>query len=361
MHRVFKKAVAGISALAMAATLSAVAAPVFAAENAQLESTKETLGSLLAGSEYASMEGISISEGTALRDLGSNTLIGNLYTVYHDSEVIGVVSELKGSDNQVLSTYHETDDVALQSAADTDTPVAFYRDGNAVMVYDGDTLTNVSNGEAVDAAPEQADLQKLEIADSDLAQYAMRATAMTYAKELPYFVDYCAKPSYDRYGNVSWACSIASKYNYKKQLKPTDAEALTTNEVFDRLVEMSGAQNPGGTASQIKDLLAVYRLRSTYQTGELSVEQVYKNLNQDNPVMIRMGVSTADAERFLEVDGLIFGSKYYPTRGEAIYNVYDGEQGIDFEAVVTTDGDFYDFYGEGAEIYTTWVATFSFR
>ena len=77
--------------------------------------------------------------------------------------------------------------------------------------------------------------------------------------------------------------------------------------------------------------------------------------------MIRMGVSTADAERFLEVDGLIFGSKYYPTRGEAIYNVYDGEQGIDFEAVVTTDGDFYDFYGEGAEIYTTWVATFSFR
>ena len=251
--------------------------------------------------------GISISEGTALRDLGSNTLIGNLYTVYHDSEVIGVVSELKGSDNQVLSTYHETDDVALQSAADTDTPVAFYRDGNAVMVYDGDTLTNVSNGEAVDAAPEQADLQELEIADSDLAQYAMRATAMTYAKELPYFVDYCAKPSYDRYGNVSWACSIASKYNYKKQLKPTDAEALTTNEVFDRLVEMSGAQNPGGTASQIKDLLAVYRLRSTYQTGELSVEQVYKNLNQDNPVMIRMGVSTADAERFLEVDGLIFG------------------------------------------------------
>ena len=41
--------------------------------------------------------------------------------------------------------------------------------------------------------------------------------------------------------------------------------------------------------------------------------------------------------------------------------MYDGEQGIDFEAVVTTDGDFYDFYGEGAEIYTTWVATFSFR
>ena len=37
MHRVFKKAVAGISALAMAATLSAVAAPAFAAENAQLE------------------------------------------------------------------------------------------------------------------------------------------------------------------------------------------------------------------------------------------------------------------------------------------------------------------------------------
>ena len=82
MHRVFKKAVAGISALAMTATLSAVAAPAFAAENAQLESTKETLGSLLAGSEYASMEGISISEGTALRDLGSNTLIGNLYTLF---------------------------------------------------------------------------------------------------------------------------------------------------------------------------------------------------------------------------------------------------------------------------------------
>ena len=37
MHRVFKKAVAGISALAMTATLSAVAAPAFAAENAQLE------------------------------------------------------------------------------------------------------------------------------------------------------------------------------------------------------------------------------------------------------------------------------------------------------------------------------------
>lgn len=361
MHRVFKKAVAGISALAMAATLSAVAAPAFAAENAQMETVEKNLGSFLADSEYASMEGISISEGAALRDLGSNTLIGNLYTVYHDSEVIGVVSALKGSDDQVLSTYHETDADALQSAADTDTPVAFYRDGNAVMVYDGDTLTNVSNGEAVDAAPEQADLQELEIADSDLAQYAMRATTITYNKELANFTDYCAEPSRDRYGNVSWACSIASKYNYKNGLKKTDSGALSTNAVFDRLVEMTGAQNPGGTASQIKDLLAVYKLTSTSQNGGLSVEKVYSNLTRNNPVIIRMGVNISDSERFLEVDGVIFGSKYYPTRGEAVYNIYDGEQGIDFEAMVTADDDFYDFYGECAEIYTTWVATFSFR
>lgn len=361
MHRVFKKAVAGISALAMAATLSAVAAPAFAAENAQMETVEKNLGSFLADSEYASMEGISISEGAALRDLGSNTLIGNLYTVYHDSEVIGVVSELKGSDNQVLSTYHETDDDALQSAADTDTPVAFYRDGNAVMVYDGDTLTNVSNGEAVDAAPEQADLQELEIADSDLAQYA---SINTYQTKLQYFNAYQAAPATNGHGNVSWSAAIATMYNFENGYRVGSAKALTANEVFTTLAEMYGTISVSGTVGQVQELLTAYHLLSTYKGGSLTLQQVYMNLYQyKKPIMVRM--RTYETVQYPELDGVIYGCKHSTdSEGEEcdVYDIYDCQTGVTFLATVPEDNYFDEFYGEnGREKFNTWGGTFSFK
>lgn len=360
MHRVFKKAVAGISALAMAATLSAVAAPAFAAENAQLESTKETLGSLLAGSEYASMEGISISEGAALRDLGSNTLIGNLYTVYHDSEVIGVVSELMGSGNQVLSTYHETDDVALQSAADTDTPVAFYRDGNAVMVYDGDTLTNVSSGEAVDAAPEQADLQELEIADSDLVQYAARST--TKQCVLSDFINnYKVRPATNGYGNVSWSAAIASLYNYQNGYMKNTANALSANDVYDMAVGIYNTPMVGGTVNQVQELLAIYNLNSTYKDGSLTLDQVYENLSVRNkPVMIRM--YSGGAAKYPSIDGVIYGCVHVENGDEVddLYKIYDGQSGFSFNATVKIVDGWEEFSGSGSEPYSEWSGTFSF-
>lgn len=203
-------------------------------------------------------------------------------------------------------------------------------------------------------------MQKLEIADSDLAQYAARSTTKQCVLS-DFFDNYKVRPATNGYGNVSWSAAIASLYNYQNGYMKNTANALSANDVYDMAVGIYNTPMVGGTVNQVQELLAIYNLNSTYKDGSLTLDQVYENLSVRNkPVMIRM--YSGGAAKYPSIDGVIYGCVHVENGDEVddLYKIYDGQSGYSFNATVKIVDGWEEFSGGGSEPYSEWSGTFSF-
>lgn len=352
MKKVMKQTASSILTLALTASMLAPFSNVYASElKSESEDIKETVAGFLSDTEYSTMKDIGISNAYTLSDLETEQPIGSLYVVFENNKAIGVVSEYSDS----MATYQECNSNVFDEALEEEKPVAFYADNSAVFAYDGDTMSNVNDGDVVDVAPNDADYNEVKTAETNLEEYAL-ATTSSYEKKLSNFTRYCVGSEMINGYQTSWAAAIASKWNYMNT-----SFDLETIDVYNKLRSNLNASNSNivtGTVDAMQELLVEYDLRSTYRRGNLSISQVYNSLCSNEPIIIRM--SSDDAISYPIVDGVIFGSKYYNTTGQsfAFYDIYDPIEDASFKAKMTSSDD---FSGNSSESFNGWVCSFSFK
>lgn len=353
MKKVMKQTASSILTLALTASMLAPFSNVYASElKSESEDIKETVAGFLSDTEYSTMKDIGISNAYTLSDLETEQPIGSLYVVFENNKAIGVVSEYSDS----MATYQECNSNAFDEALEEEKPVAFYANNSAVFAYDGDTMSNVNDGDVVDVAPNDADYNEVKTAETNLEKYALAANS-SYERKLSNFMRYCVGSELINGYETSWAAAIASKKNYKDGAIKTEAV-----DVYNDLLSLLEKSNPeavSGSVDAMQELLVMYGLYSTYKPGSLSVSRVYNSLCADEPIIIRM--SSDNAISYPVVDGVIFGSKYYNnTTGQsfAFYDIYDPIEVASFKAKMTSSDD---FSGNSSESFNGWVCSFSFK
>lgn len=365
----FKKILASLIAVSItAASMLSCAGSAFAAGNAQMEYVKSILGKYLSDTEYASLEGVSLSDAFDLYDLETMTICNkNIFVAYHDNTVIGImcVSLVNG---EYCSTFQEFNSVCLQDAFDDGIDIAFCcKDGKA-LAYIDDTLYDIYTSNVENYTIENDTLISMStpaISYVELETYAQRnsRSLVMVLQEMDYFKRVLNANIGD---GICWCASIAVKYNYKHRLLSDDDDYKSATKVYATIRDSyeSGLVTPIGNIQYITRGLSLFGLSDTYCQTSATVTAIFYELYRDNPVLI--GVEGEDSNGKTTRHNLIIGKAVYNDDYSAIYTVADSNTSTAILTEVhvgnadSSNCSFYYSMPGSSIVYYDWYNTYSF-
>lgn len=266
------------------------------------EYAEDMVANYLKGSEYASLKDISLSAPFDYYNFETMNVCGNVYVVYHNDDVIGMLCI--GEDTGEYSSSYLADDFeCIQNAFEEGTDVAFGCYQQKVLMYDGDTYSKVDTDQTVsvndngnitlsDVSPVYTGLDKtVDLVEPYSTVFSTSIDIKPVSNEIVGGVGIC------------WAASIAAKYNYIHEYEKGDSGYLTARVVYDLIGNKLGG-TPSGTVTYMRSALNLFGLTNTYKAGALSGTAIYGELYQDNAVIASIATSDYSSAHSVIIAGI---------------------------------------------------------
>lgn len=325
---------------------------------------ERVIGKYLRDTDYASLDGVCVSDAFPLHDLENSQICDkDIFVIYYKENVIGVLSVMECADSY-YSVFRLTDVDCIQNAFDSKANIAFCCCNGESLMFDGSNFYNTQTGNLTDYILEDDSFVRLEPLDSiygSLRQYAGNNTRGYY---------YCLEGTIEPVANtykyskgICWAASIAAKYNYEHGYYKGGFGYVDAVNVFDCVEREYGSRPTGIPACETLGLRH-FGMYDTYYEGDVSATAIVAEIANDNPVLIGLKGSNKLSHITIYHSAMICGVEYN-NDDSAMYEIVDPNCSTIQQAFVATNAsesssDFKyspDYLAE----YYSWYSTSSYR
>ena len=312
-------------------SLNVIAAQKY--ENAQDTYAKEMVGVYFSGTEYETLEGVSLSEAVNLYDLESGAKYGSEYIAFYDESIVGLLY-VANNEGEFYSSWRNGPFEGLHRLVKDSSEFAIgFTDEDGVVAYSNNTIYNMYSGEEICKNTDfykSIESDKVYPVYDSLCEYAVTEdaelssdfynlnngvqTTSVGIEDIILDVTPVANETYNNQG-LCWAAAIAAKYNYTIDLDDdNESPYVTASQVRTAAAQETGNNYTAGTPKFITAGLKHYGLLHSYMYNTMNATEIYRELYWKNPIMMDLFTSTGTGHTVL-LCGIKFLSsntaKYY--------------------------------------------------
>lgn len=337
-------------------------------------------------SNNISDQNVRISQPFDYYDLKSGQSYGHEYIVYSNDEAKGLlyVNEMDGKYYSSFRT--ATEELAEELENDKEFAFGYY--GDETVLISDDEYYNSFTGkeiEEIENVKFSNSIDTKEIRTKNIsANKSTKSTVRKANSKFPTRSFECKLnvPAvsndivFDEDGNgrgICWAASIAAKHNYKYGKTSNMTSFATAMKVWRIVRDANEDPDPVGNPDNTEVGLACMGLDYTYKYGTLNMSQVYKELSNNNPIIISVSGQFFDPDNDISTSGhslVLSGVKYDSARHNGTYTFMDCNYPtpitvfVEPEAVINGDKFMYtsdlitNMYGTH---FNKWYQTYSYK
>lgn len=384
--KMWKRSISVITALCMFGLWSANAVAAQNYENVEESYVKEAAGAYLHGTDYETLDGVSLSQAIDLYDLEDGTKYGSEYITFYGESIIGIlyVSERNG---KYYSSWREGTFEGLQKLIEAQDEFAIgFTEDNGVVAYSNSEAFDMCTGEIVCenvGVDSSVDLSRVYHQFESLDEYSRADTTKSDSpicgtdiavqsanSDVPDEILAVTPVANETYRNsgLCWAAAIAAKYNYTMDLKvgKKNAKHITASQARLGAAEETGNDYTAGTPRYITAGLKHYGLLHSYMYNTMNATEIYAEMYWKNPILIDLFTPTGTGHTVLICGIKIIGTneaKYYIADSDYYKNglieVYvDSDAFSDGSEFVYTSDAFASDYAMNS---SKWAGTYSYK